>query len=108
MDLTNIVLAAVVAVMLANQLIMRRGRVVSPAPFWGLQAALVVVAALVVLAPMPKFERFALVPWTLAALLAIHLIQNLSLRARWQDQARRDARIAEEEELLEKERSEEP
>ena len=110
MDLSTGVLLGVVAVMGANQVLMRVAslRGVS-ALFWLLQAVNLAVACGVLLYGMPGFEHVPAIKWMIGLLFLWRTIQNNGLHAQYQREQRaaqreeaRDAAARQWEEALEK------
>lgn len=90
-------LGAVIAVIAANQLVLRVAALrQSPWVFWGVQAINLVIACGLIVWPLPGFGPYAqLVSWILALMLVFRIIQNNLTRTRYLRRAVEDERAEE-------------
>ena len=93
MDLSTGVLFALVALIGANQFVVRSPPARSiPALFWGLTVFDLVAGGAVVALGLPGFERTPAVSWVVGLMLVMHVAQNLVLRAQWEQEVRDEAK----------------
>ena len=90
-------LGAVIAVIAANQLVLRVAALrQSPWVFWGVQAINLIIACGLIVWPLPGFGPYAqLVSWILALMLVFRIIQNNLTRTRYLRRAVEDERAEE-------------
>jgi len=92
-DLSTAILFVLVAIIGANQVIVRsRYARDSDAVFWVLTVGDLFLGVVVLAAGLPGFESTPVVSWVVGLLLVMHVAQNLMLRNEWAQQAREEAR----------------
>jgi hypothetical protein len=84
MDPTTYVFLILVALIAANQVVLRVATLRrNPIAFWGLQAINLALASWILVWGIPGFETYPIVSWILGLLLLFRMIQNNLLRARF-------------------------
>ncbi|MBX2803226.1 MAG: hypothetical protein KTR31_36435 [Myxococcales bacterium] len=92
MDQSNWVLFGLVALIGANQLLVRMPVVRSqPLAFWALNVVDLVVGGLVLGFGLPGYDHAPIVSWVVGLLLVLHVAQNLQLRSSWEQEKRKEA-----------------
>jgi hypothetical protein len=106
MDLSTAILFTLVAVIGANQVLVRsRYARESPRVFWTLTIGDLFLGVMVLIFGLPGFERTPVVGWVVGLLFVMHTAQNLMLRNDWAQQER-DAAKAERDEERKRRRQE--
>ena len=96
MNPTTYVFLVLVAIIAANQVVLRVATLRrSPYAFWGLQAVNMVIACYILVWGLPGFEQYAIVSWILGLLLLFRMIQNNMIRTRYLRAAVREEHDAE-------------
>ena len=98
LDTSTWTVLALMGLVVGNRFLLmslRKGPV--PLAFWPVQALNVAVLAGLVLYGLPGFPpKLAVVDWFVGALVGLHLVENLHLRATWQHRRKRAALLREE------------
>lgn len=84
MNPTTYVFLVLIAVIAANQVVLRVATLRhSPYAFWGLQAVNMIIACYILVWGIPGFESYPIVSWILGLLLLFRMIQNNLIRTRY-------------------------
>ena len=84
MNPTTYVFLALIAVIAANQVVLRVATLRrSPVAFWSLQAINLIIACFILVWGLPGFETYPMVSWILGLLLLFRMIQNNLIRTRY-------------------------
>jgi len=98
-DLNTAILFALVAIIGANQVIVRsRYARQLPRVFWALTLGDLLLGVTVLVVGLPGFDATPVVSWVVGLLFVMHVAQNLMLRNDWQQAERTEARAARDEE----------
>ena len=99
MDLNTAILFALVAIIGANQVLVRsRAARDSDKVFWALTGGDLVLGVLVLVVGLPGFEGMPVASYVVGLLFVMHVAQNLMLRNEWAQAARDEARAERDEE----------